>query len=107
MEGVLNFSSPPMLRPVFRRTVPNTRVSIKASSQFSETPVPSSSVSTKEDPKPVFNPPPNFKPPEPKRFSVRPDKTLDILGASLSLIFRLGTGVFVSGYGVLFVVTLV
>ncbi|KAA0067934.1 Glutaredoxin active site-containing protein [Cucumis melo var. makuwa] len=39
-------------------------------------------------------------PPEPKRFGVRPDKVLDVLGASLSLIFRLGTGIFVDGYSV-------
>ncbi|XP_011627295.1 uncharacterized protein LOC18444845 isoform X1 [Amborella trichopoda] len=42
--------------------------------------------------------PPNFKPPEPKRFAVRPDKFLDILGASLALPLRLGTGIFVQGY---------
>ncbi|KAA0063819.1 Thioredoxin-like protein [Cucumis melo var. makuwa] len=47
-----------------------------------------------------FSPPPNFKPPEPKRFGVRPDKVLDVLGASLFLIFRLGTGIFVHGYSV-------
>ncbi|KAJ6698345.1 THIOREDOXIN FAMILY PROTEIN [Salix purpurea] len=47
--------------------------------------------------------PPNFEPPKPKRFAVRPDKTWDIIGASLALIFRLGTGVFVNGYSVSFV----
>lgn len=46
----------------------------------------------------TFAPPPNFKPPEPKTFGVRPDKTGDIFGASLALFFRLGTGVFVDGY---------
>ncbi|URD71893.1 Glutathione S-transferase, N-terminal domain containing protein [Musa troglodytarum] len=51
-------------------------------------------------PSPKISPPPGFKPPEPKRFSVRPDKFLDILGASLALPFRLGTGVFVLGYSV-------
>ncbi|CAL9174119.1 unnamed protein product [Musa hybrid cultivar] len=51
-------------------------------------------------PSPEISPPPGFKPPEPKRFSVRPDKFLDILGASLALPFRLGTGVFVLGYSV-------
>ncbi|PPE02509.1 hypothetical protein GOBAR_DD00493 [Gossypium barbadense] len=35
---------------------------------------------------------------KPKRFAIRPDKTWDIVGASLALFFRLGTGVFVSGY---------
>lgn len=78
-------------------------MSIKASSEFSEKPLPSTSVSTKEDPKLGFNPPSNFKPPEPKPFSIRPDKVFDILGASLALILRLGTGVFVSGYSASFV----
>ncbi|CAA6668495.1 unnamed protein product [Spirodela intermedia] len=48
--------------------------------------------------KPSLSPPPGFKAPKPKRFAVRPDKLLDVLGASLALPFRLGTGVFVSGY---------
>ncbi|KAK9734277.1 hypothetical protein RND81_04G128200 [Saponaria officinalis] len=48
--------------------------------------------------KPTIVAPPNFKPPTPKRFGVRGDRILDIVGASLSLFFRLGTGVFVSGY---------
>nr|CAN80582.1 hypothetical protein VITISV_022680 [Vitis vinifera] len=103
MAGVLNFSSSPLFRPLSRPRVPNTRVSIKASSEFSEKPLPSTSVSTKEDPKLGFNPPSNFKPPEPKPFSIRPDKVFDILGASLALILRLGTGVFVSGYSASFV----
>lgn len=34
---------------------------------------------------------------------MRPDKTWDILGASLGLIFRLGTGVFASGYSASFI----
>ncbi|KAJ3691631.1 hypothetical protein LUZ61_020795 [Rhynchospora tenuis] len=50
-----------------------------------------------------ITPPPGFKAPEPKRFSVRPDKLLDIIGASLALPFRLGTGAFVQGYSVSFV----
>lgn len=47
---------------------------------------------------PLFSPPAGFKPPQPKRFSIRPDKFPDILGASLALLFRLGTGAFVQGY---------
>ena len=42
-------------------------------------------------------PPPNFNPPEPKRFASRPDKTSEVFGALLPLIFRFATGVFVSG----------
>ncbi|EPS67072.1 hypothetical protein M569_07704, partial [Genlisea aurea] len=45
-----------------------------------------------------ISPPGDFKAPKPKPFSVRPDKILDTVGASLALIFRLATGVFVSGY---------
>ncbi|MCD7452656.1 hypothetical protein HAX54_017716 [Datura stramonium] len=65
----------------------------------------STSVSTKEEPKSgsSFSPPPNFKPPKPKPFTPRTDKILDILGASLALIFRLGTGALVSGYSASFV----
>ncbi|KAM0980585.1 hypothetical protein EV2_014311 [Malus domestica] len=79
---------------------------VRASTESSETPQTSASVQTKPEPSspPVtFAPPPNFKPPEPKRFGVRPDKVWDILGASLALFFRLGTGVFVSGYSFSFV----
>ncbi|WVY96469.1 hypothetical protein V8G54_028620 [Vigna mungo] len=45
-------------------------------------------------------PPPNFKPPEPKRFAIRPDKIGDVLGAALPLLLRFATGVFVSGYSI-------
>lgn len=111
MAGVLNFRSFPTLRPFSSRRVPDGRASIRASSELSETPLSSASVSTKEDKKQdfsasssaAFSPPPNFVAPQPKRFSVRPDKILDILGASLALLFRLGTGVFVSGYSASFV----
>ncbi|KAA8518573.1 hypothetical protein F0562_016047 [Nyssa sinensis] len=110
MAGVLNFTPSPIFWPLTSRRTLASRVSIRSSAEFSETPLPSASVSTKEEPKlgfststPVFSPPPNFKAPQPKRFAVRPDKVLDILGASLALIFRLGTGVFVSGYSVSFV----
>ncbi|XAR64685.1 Glutathione transferase [Bertholletia excelsa] len=110
MAGVLNLSPPPLCRPLPTRTQPRSRFSIRSSAEFSETPSTSFSVSIKDDPSvgfssstTKFSPPPNFKPPEPKRFSVRPDKLLDILGASLALIFRLGTGAFVSGYSASFV----
>lgn len=58
----------------------------------------STSVSTQAEPNSSFSPPPNFKPPKPKPFTPRGDKILDILGASLALVFRLGTGALVSGY---------
>ncbi|XP_048226044.1 uncharacterized protein LOC8267172 [Ricinus communis] len=73
----------------------------------SETPTSSStSTATAKDDKKLeatLTPPPNFKPPKPQPFTVKPGKTLDILGASLALLFRLGTGVFVSGYSASFV----
>ncbi|THG17357.1 hypothetical protein TEA_018336 [Camellia sinensis var. sinensis] len=98
MAGVLNFAPSPIFQQFPTRRIPKTRVSIRSSSEFSETPPNSASVSTKEQPNLGFSPPPNFKPPQPKPFSVRPDKIRDILGAALALFFRLGTGVFASGY---------
>ncbi|KAI3434023.1 uncharacterized protein J3R85_007003 [Psidium guajava] len=102
MAGVLNMAQPPLLRPFsrHRRTVkPPISFSVRASNSDS----PESSTATKPPTSSTtFAPPPNFKPPEPKRFGVRPDKFLDVLGASLALIFRLGTGVFVSGYSASF-----
>uniref|UniRef100_A0A453RRS9 Uncharacterized protein n=1 Tax=Aegilops tauschii subsp. strangulata TaxID=200361 RepID=A0A453RRS9_AEGTS len=41
-----------------------------------------------------------FTPPVPKRFEVKPGQSNNIAGAALALPFRLGTGVFVLGYGV-------
>ncbi|XP_027363415.1 uncharacterized protein LOC113870985 isoform X1 [Abrus precatorius] len=87
------------------KRVPRRRVSIRAMSE-TETSSSSSSVSTQQQ-QPTsdassssltFTPPPNFKPPEPKRFAIRPDKTSDMFGALLPLLFRFATGVFVSGY---------
>ncbi|KAF7804289.1 putative thioredoxin-like protein [Senna tora] len=87
------------------KRVTRSMVSIRATSETSSST--SASVSTNVDPNPAspassssFAPPPNFKVPEPKRFAVRPDKSTDVLGASLPLIFRFATGVFVSGYSV-------
>ncbi|KAL6988424.1 hypothetical protein U1Q18_014174, partial [Sarracenia purpurea var. burkii] len=104
MAGVLNFSPSPIFRSFWSRRQPKSEVSIRSSAEFPKTPLSSTSVSTKEEPNlgfsatsTEFSPPPNFKPPQPKLFSVRPDKVLDILGASLAIIFRIGTGVFVSG----------
>ncbi|TKW11715.2 hypothetical protein SEVIR_6G249300v4 [Setaria viridis] len=47
---------------------------------------------------PEFKPPPGFKPPEPKKFAVREGQQGGVLGASLAIPLRLGTGVFVLGY---------
>ncbi|XP_019094347.1 PREDICTED: uncharacterized protein LOC104758738 [Camelina sativa] len=76
---------------------------VKASSKPSD----SGSVSTKTSGDTgadvVFTAPPGFKPPEPKRFAIKSGKLFDVLGASIGLIFRFGTGVFVSGYSASFV----
>ncbi|KAK6942585.1 Glutathione S-transferase, N-terminal [Dillenia turbinata] len=115
MAGVLNFPTMPIVRSISPQKTLNHRrgISVRVSSESSE---PSTSVSTKEVPKlgfpsssssssssstattPVFSPPSDFVAPNPKRFTVRPDKLIDILGASLALFFRFATGVFVSGY---------
>ncbi|GAB2229562.1 hypothetical protein Droror1_Dr00013808 [Drosera rotundifolia] len=90
MAGILNLAPPPILRPrIPTLTLPSSRrLLVKASTGIESTSAPE------------FSPPKNFKPPTPRPFTVRPDKGLDILGASLALIFRLGTGAFVSGYSV-------
>ncbi|KAG2682968.1 hypothetical protein I3843_10G010200 [Carya illinoinensis] len=107
MATALNLPQSPLLRTLPFLRAPKSTVSIRATSSSSETPLTSTSVTTEQEQKQglssssvTFVPPPDFKPPEPKRFGVRPDKTWDILGASLALPFRLGTGVFVSGYSV-------
>ncbi|KAI3830111.1 hypothetical protein L1987_04245 [Smallanthus sonchifolius] len=108
MAGVLNFTSlPPISKPIWRhhkaKTSSSSRVSvIRSSTEVSDT----SFTSVKDDPQLGFSaitPPPNFKPPEPKLFTPRSDKVVDLITASLNLLFRLGTGVFVNGYSVSFV----
>ncbi|KAI3682413.1 hypothetical protein L1987_82383 [Smallanthus sonchifolius] len=108
MAGVLNFTSlPPISKPNWRhykaKTSSSSRVSvIRSSTEVSD----STSTSVKDEPKLGFSaitPPPNFKPPEPKPFTPRSDKVVDLITASLNLLFRLGTGVFVNGYSVSFV----
>ncbi|OMO68358.1 Thioredoxin-like protein [Corchorus olitorius] len=106
--GVVNIPKLPLFSPVSLRKPSRPSLSIKASSESSNSQTSPASTSIKEEQKPTldsssstattFAAPPNFKAPEPKAFSVRPDQTLDILGASLALFFRVGTGVFVNGY---------
>ncbi|CAL5004717.1 unnamed protein product [Urochloa decumbens] len=50
------------------------------------------------DPPPEFKPPQGFKAPEPKRFAIKEGQQGSVLGASLAIPLRLGTGVFVLGY---------
>ncbi|CAL5207403.1 unnamed protein product [Lathyrus oleraceus] len=101
-SGTLSLSQFPIHRPLpFPKNKPQTtRICIRAMSGENS----SSSVTTQQEPSPIsISPPPNFKPPEPKRFIIRPDKRIEILSASLSLFFRLATGVFASGYSFSFV----
>ncbi|KAK4343183.1 hypothetical protein RND71_038999 [Anisodus tanguticus] len=108
MAGVLNISPAPIFRPISvqKKLSINNRInrvlSVKPMAQSSDS---SNGVSTKSEPKSSssFSPPPNFKAPKPKPFTPRSDKILDILSASLALIFRLGTGALVSGYSASFV----
>ncbi|KAK6139937.1 hypothetical protein DH2020_026313 [Rehmannia glutinosa] len=96
MAGTLTFAHAPIFRFISGRGATNDRVfSVRASANTSETP--STSISAL----------PNFKAPQPKPFWVRPDKKLDILGASLALIFRLTAGLLVSGYLIRFIFFLV
>ncbi|GMH30141.1 hypothetical protein Nepgr_031984 [Nepenthes gracilis] len=102
MAGILNYAPSPVFRPLLSQRVPKRGICFKASTEVSQTPADSSvkeessagaSTSTL-----TFSPPPDFKPAEPKPFKIRADRRLDILGASLASLFRLGTGAFVSGY---------
>ncbi|MCL7030804.1 hypothetical protein MKW94_006022, partial [Papaver nudicaule] len=87
MAGTISFRPTPVIRRPYLTPAAkslNRRVSFKISASSSSPP--------------TIKPPPDFKPPKPTRFAIRPDRILDVLTASLGLVFRLGTGVFVSGY---------
>nr|XP_023886229.1 uncharacterized protein LOC111998359 [Quercus suber] len=111
MATVLNLSPPPisLLRPLSYRKIPKITTTIRASTSSSETSPPLTTstkdqgLSSSPSSSVTFAPPPDFKPPVPQRFGVRPDKRWEVFTASLGLFFRLGTGVFVSGYSVSFV----
>ncbi|XP_059306083.1 uncharacterized protein LOC132057479 isoform X2 [Lycium ferocissimum] len=103
MAGVLNISPAPIFRPnsvLKKQYINNRSLFVKSMTQSSD-----NSVSTKEElnSSSSFSAPLNFKAPKPKPFTPRSDKILDILSASLALIFRLGTGALVSGYSASFV----
>ncbi|XP_061361930.1 uncharacterized protein LOC133305705 [Gastrolobium bilobum] len=112
MSGALSLSQFSVYRPIsLPRKFPKNRVCIRAMSETSSSSS-STSVSTQQEPTSddsassssvTFAPPPNFKPPEPKTFAVRPDKRGEIFGAILPIFFRFATGVFVSGYSFSFV----
>ncbi|KAK7355445.1 hypothetical protein VNO80_14701 [Phaseolus coccineus] len=87
-------------RSFYIRAMSETSSSTSVSSQQEQPASDSSSASSSSV---TIAPPPNFKPPEPKRFAIRPDKTGEVFGALLPLLFRFATGVFVSGYSFSFV----
>ncbi|KAL9318960.1 hypothetical protein ACSQ67_015477 [Phaseolus vulgaris] len=87
-------------RSFYIRAMSETSSSTSVSSQQEQPTSDSSSASSSSV---TIAPPPNFKPPEPKRFAIRPDKTGEVFGALLPLLFRFATGVFVSGYSFSFV----
>ncbi|XP_065857415.1 uncharacterized protein [Euphorbia lathyris] len=101
MAGVLNIPRPSILRPIPSNTKLSKRP-ISVIRATSETPLSSTSTSTAangdQNLEATFSAPPNFKPPKPQVFGVKSGQIFDVLGASLALFFRLGTGVFVSGY---------
>ncbi|XP_075639658.1 uncharacterized protein LOC142611424 [Castanea sativa] len=106
MATALNLSPPiSLLRPLSFRKIPKI-TTIRASTSSSETSPPLTTstkdqgLSSSSSSSVTFAPPPDFKPPVPQRFGVRPDKRWEVFTASLALFFRLGTGVFVSGYSV-------
>ncbi|KAI3854060.1 hypothetical protein MKX03_030240 [Papaver bracteatum] len=100
MSGIVNFRPTPVIRPSLTTRKPLNRVSFKISAEIKET---SQTLGVSSTSSPTIKPPPTFKPPKPTRFAIRPDRILDVLTASLGLIFRLGTGIFVSGYSASFV----
>ncbi|KAI3954550.1 hypothetical protein MKX01_005385 [Papaver californicum] len=95
MSGIINFRPLPVIRPSLTPRKPLNRVSFKIFADIKET---SQNIGVFSTSSPTIKPPPNFKLPKPTRFAIRPDRVLDVLTASFGLIFRLGTGIFVSGY---------
>ncbi|CAN6439156.1 unnamed protein product [Victoria cruziana] len=105
MAAVFSFRPPAVGGPVRYRTSSSTRSPTRLAAELRETPPASVKAEADErlDAGLTISPPPGFKPPQPKRFSARSDKILDVLTASLALPFRLGTGAFVLGYSASFV----
>ncbi|XP_055961449.1 uncharacterized protein LOC126677331 isoform X2 [Mercurialis annua] len=110
--GVLNISQSSLFRsipgnnqtpPSRRRPIMLNPITVRATSETSTAATGNKEDSNNKVEAPIFSAPPNFKAPKPQRFAVKPEKIFDILGAALALPFRLGTGVFVSGYSASFV----
>nr|GEV96356.1 thioredoxin family protein [Tanacetum cinerariifolium] len=106
MAGVVNLTSlPPVSKPIWRQKAPSLSTTpynnsrgifvIKSSAETTDT----SSTKVKD----TISAPVNFKAPDPKLFTPRSDQVVDVITASINLLFRLGTGVFVDGYSVSFV----
>ncbi|KAK1287228.1 hypothetical protein QJS10_CPB19g00396 [Acorus calamus] len=93
MTSAINYAPAMVFRPTYRAMMSGRRhISVRAASEAPPSPPP-----------PKLSPPPDFKAPEPKRFGVRPDKSLDIFTASFALFFRAGSGTFCDGYSSTFV----
>ncbi|KAL9242225.1 hypothetical protein vseg_016246 [Gypsophila vaccaria] len=97
MSTITNYTYIPILAPNLRHSKPKFKHMIKATSENSDGKLSSSDNETSAA-KVTFSPPKNFEPPKPVRFKSRSDRRKDVLGAATALLFRLATGVFVSGY---------
>ncbi|KAK9705753.1 hypothetical protein RND81_07G079400 [Saponaria officinalis] len=102
MPGIINYTQIPTFSPNFHLTKPKFKYLIKASSKNSEETVKSTNNEECRT-KIRIKVPENFEPPEPIRFKSRADRRGDTIGAATALLFRLASGVFVSGYSAEFV----
>ncbi|RAL44595.1 hypothetical protein DM860_003354 [Cuscuta australis] len=104
MYSALNLSPSPILRPPSsRKAVSNYRRKRLLFYCNSSSGNPMGSGSREPKLETSLSGPSNFKAPQPKPFRVRRDKLFDVLGASLAILLRLGTGATVSGYSASFV----
>ncbi|CAL5014109.1 unnamed protein product [Urochloa decumbens] len=100
MQPMAPAAAPPAALLLHRRATATARargaslVAVRAQPDTAAAPTPTSA----PDPPPEFKPPQGFKAPEPKRFAVKEGQQGSVLGASLAIPLRLGTGVFVLGY---------
>eukprot|EP00249_Psilotum_nudum_P007459 c20573_g1_i1 orf=324-1349(-) len=89
---------PPLAAPTLCSRLPRRPAAV-AFSELHNSQAPQVMESPDDQASPSYPPPPpDFKNPVPRRFYVRGDKWLDMLGCSLALPMRLGTGALVQGY---------
>jgi len=87
----------PLLRPRRPASASAAAARARATSLVAVRAQPDTAATSAPDPPPEFKPPQGFQPPEPKRFAVKEGQQGSVLGASLAIPLRLGTGVFVLG----------